>query len=199
MGRDPPTEPRCPCCRGCGRFGHRGTLCGRGEARPLRCAALRWAAGDERMPEVFVAGEGLAGGARGVLETLLHEAAHGLAMARQVSDTSRQGRYHNRRYRDLAAEVGLIVEQRPPWGWTDTALSTAVADGYQAELASLEAALTLSRSREPGRGKTTKTNPPPCGCRCEPPRLIRVAPATLALGPITCALCAEAFEPQDDR
>jgi hypothetical protein len=29
-----------------------------------------------------------------VLGTLLHEAAHGLAQARSIQDTSRQGRYH---------------------------------------------------------------------------------------------------------
>ena len=36
--------------------------------------------------------------------TLLHEAAHGLAQPRKVQDTSRGGRYHNRRYATLAAD-----------------------------------------------------------------------------------------------
>ena len=32
-----------------------------------------------------------------VLDTLLHEAAHALAAARGIKDTSRQGRYHNKK------------------------------------------------------------------------------------------------------
>ena len=44
--------------------------------------------------EVLVGGEGLRRGPVDVLGTLLHEAAHGLAHARGISDTSRQGRYH---------------------------------------------------------------------------------------------------------
>ena len=39
-------------------------------------------------PEVLVSGEGLQRGPIDVLGTLLHEAAHGLAYARKVSDTS---------------------------------------------------------------------------------------------------------------
>lgn len=71
-------------------------------------AAMRWhvpqpAATDEagqngtaaeaqRWAEVFVGGEGLARGPADVLATLLHEAAHALAHARNIKDTSRQGR-----------------------------------------------------------------------------------------------------------
>jgi hypothetical protein len=65
---------------------------------------------------VLVSGEGLQRGPVDVLGTLLHEAAHGLAYARKVSDTSRQGRYHNRRYATLAGELGLEVGP-PPADW----------------------------------------------------------------------------------
>ena len=54
--------------------------------------------------ELLIAGEGLARGAVDVFTTELHEAAHALALAREIADTSRDGRYHNKRYRDLAAE-----------------------------------------------------------------------------------------------
>ena len=43
---------------------------------------------------MLVSGEGLQRGPTDVLGTLLHEAAHGLAQARSIQDTSRQGRYH---------------------------------------------------------------------------------------------------------
>ncbi|WP_378736714.1 hypothetical protein [Nocardia brasiliensis] len=40
----------------------------------------RWVHGDARLPELFVGGEGFAHGPRDVLGTLLHEAAHGIAL-----------------------------------------------------------------------------------------------------------------------
>jgi hypothetical protein len=57
--------------------------------------------------EMFMAGETLAKGARQVLQTMLHEAAHVLARVRDLKDTSRQGRWHNKTFRTLAEEMGL--------------------------------------------------------------------------------------------
>jgi hypothetical protein len=62
-------------------------------------AAERWwhARKDGALPEVLIGGEGLERGPEPVFATLLHEAAHALADAREIQDTSRQGRYHNLR------------------------------------------------------------------------------------------------------
>src|SRR5262249_33785605 len=78
-------------------------------------AAMRWQHHtndpdrEQLIPEVFIGGEGLARGPIQVLGTLLHEATHALAHVRGVKDTSRQGRYHNQRFADLAHEMGLDV------------------------------------------------------------------------------------------
>ena len=46
-------------------------------------------------------------GPRQTLQTMLHEAVHALAHARGVNDTSRGGKYHNKRaFVALAAELG---------------------------------------------------------------------------------------------
>ena len=69
-----------------------------------------------RKPELFIAGECLAEGPRQTLQTMLHEAVHALAHARRVKDTSRGGRYHNKReFVALAGELGLAWPdgQRP--------------------------------------------------------------------------------------
>ena len=59
-----------------------------------------------RMPELFVAGELLAAGGRAVLEVMLHEAAHALAVIREIRDTSAEGnRYHNKRFVSVAQET----------------------------------------------------------------------------------------------
>jgi hypothetical protein len=78
---------------------------------------------------VLVSGEGLHRGSVDVLGTLLHEAAHGLAHARKVSDTSRQSRYHNCRYATLAAELGLEVAHVQPVGWSATSVALAPSPG----------------------------------------------------------------------
>src|SRR5687768_783210 len=69
-------------------------------------AAKRWVTRDSPadsggVAELFVGGEGLRRGADEVLATLLHEAAHGVASVRGIKDTSRQGRYHNARFKAL--------------------------------------------------------------------------------------------------
>jgi hypothetical protein len=111
-------------------------------------AAARWQVADTRRAEVLVSGEGLGRGARDVLATLLHEAAHGLADAREVKDTSRQGRYHNRRYARLAGEVGLDVACDPKTGWSQTTIGDQLASVYADVLADLDAALNLWRYAE---------------------------------------------------
>jgi hypothetical protein len=134
-----------------------------------------------------------------VLGTLLHEAAHGLAYARQVSDTSRQGRYHNRRYATLAGELGLDVAHLQPIGWSATSVPEPTAARYAEVLAKLAAALVLWRRAEqtspagPGRSRNALA----CSCGCG--RRIRVARSVLELAPILCGACAQPFEPEDDE
>ena len=70
----------------------------------------RWNVAGEQLTEIMISGEGLRRTAREVLATLLHEAAHALAHARGIKDTSRQGRYHNTKFKKCAEEVGLAVE-----------------------------------------------------------------------------------------
>jgi hypothetical protein len=155
-------------------------------------AAGRWQHASGQHPEVLVGGEGLARGAPEVLATLLHEAAHGLADARRIQDTSRGGRYHNRRYAALARELGLEVARVGAIGWSATTLPEATAAAYAPVLAELEARLVLWRHQE-AAGQPTSRNLLACVCGC--PRRIRVAPATLAQAPILCAACDLPFTP----
>ena len=98
-------------------------------------AAGRWEVEGNERCELLVGAEGLRYGSLDVLGTLLHEAAHGLGWTRGVVDTSRGGRYHNRRYKLLAEEVGLAVAQVGSIGWSDTTVVDATARRYRATLA----------------------------------------------------------------
>ncbi len=60
-----------------------------------------------RYRELFISGELLAGHPVRLLQTLLHESVHLLAIERGISDTSRQFRYHSKKFRTLAEELGL--------------------------------------------------------------------------------------------
>lgn len=152
-----------------------------------------WSAskGKGKLPELFVGGEGFKRGARDVLGTLIHEAAHGLADARKIQDTSRQGRYHNKKFKALGEEMGLVITKTGNIGWSGTEVPDATAKKYAKVIRDLDKAMTFYRSGQArGRRKPKKTQPPAtCGCD----RKIRVAPSTLEKAPITCGACGENF------
>jgi hypothetical protein len=162
-------------------------------------APHRWQVHGADRHEVLVGGEGLQRGPVDVLGTLLHEATHGLAQARGVQDTSRQGRYHNRRYATLAGELGLEVAHLDPIGWSVTSVPGPTAARYGEVLAELTAALVLWRRAEQASpvGLGRSRNALACSCGCG--RRIRVARSVLELAPIVCAGCAQPFEPDDPR
>lgn len=159
-------------------------------------AASRWnVAGDSRR-EVLVGGEGLQRPPVEVFGTLLHEAAHGIADARGVTDTSRQGRYHNSSFRQLAIEVGLDVARDGSRGWARTEVPAATAARYRQPLAKLGPALVLWRRAEGGgASRTPSRNPTACTCDCG--RRIRATERTLGEGTIVCGLCGGDFRPGD--
>jgi hypothetical protein len=157
-------------------------------------APHRWQVSGADQHEVLVGGEGLQRGSLQVLGSLLHEAAHGLAQARSIQETSCQGRYHNRRYAQLAGELGLEVATVKPIGWSATTVPEQTASVYAGELEELGAALVLWRRQEHRIGTGSRSrNLLACACPCG--RRIRVAKATLAEAPILCGACKQPFEP----
>ena len=122
--------------------------------------------------------------------TALHEAAHALALTRGIDDTSHDGRYHNKHFRDLAQELGLEVERGTRTGWSETTLPAATQTRYQPVIDELGRAITLHRLREPAAA-TKSRNVPAAMCGC--PRRIRVAPSVLGAGEITCTICHQPF------
>jgi hypothetical protein len=157
-------------------------------------APHRWQVNGSDRHEVLVGGEGLQRGPVEVLGTLLHEAAHGLAQARSITDTSRQGRYHNRRYATLARELGLEVTNLQPIGWSATTVPEQTTAVYVDQLEDLAPALVLWRRQEHRTGPGSRSRnllAASCGCG----RRIRVAKTTLAEAPILCAACQQPFQP----
>ncbi|MEU7634054.1 hypothetical protein AB0C34_29445 [Nocardia sp. NPDC049220] len=183
-----------------------------GSRRAMRLGSFgpdRWLRGREWMPELFVGGEGFALGARDVLGTLLHEAAHGAARTRGVQDVSRGGAYHNGKYRDIATEFGLDVVRQGHRGWSETTVRNATAKQYHAQIDALGSVLTAHRRSEhdpaPGaegrEGGDDEERAPRSGfaltCHCDPARRIRAAKRSVNAGPILCGVCQHPFTVPD--
>ncbi|MFW6033822.1 MAG: hypothetical protein ACOC9R_01695 [bacterium] len=171
----------------------------------------------EHKPELLVSGERLGTGAAETVQTMLHEAAHAVAAARGVQDTSRQHRYHNRRFLEIAEELGLEYRHGgpdPTIGFSAVEITDRARDEYAEVIAELDEAMALScdlpgwirevlggsnggdgvhvgrRPRDPGKPKTGYRK---AVCGCDEPRVIRVAASTLDEAPISCGACGEDF------
>ena len=161
-------------------------------------ASLRWQHGDTQLPEVLISGEGLKRSPHEVMVTLLHEATHGLADARGVQDTSRQGRWHNKNFAKLAAELGLSASKDDKLGYSPCTLTAESETHYAATIATLGRALNAYRHPEVfGDGKKRTNNNNGVACECECPRKIRLSEKAFEEGPIVCAVCEQAFLPED--
>lgn len=175
-------------------------------------------------PELFVAGERLACGAELTLQSLLHEAAHALAFVREIKDTSRQNRYHNREFVKCANELGLEYAHECPdsvIGFSAVTLTDEAKTAYASVIAKLDAAIKMhlpgfesygiSATGGDGthtmtgtngtklRRRTTVTTGPSRNnikyvCQCETPRIMRMAKSTFEAAPITCGACGKDFE-----
>lgn len=170
----------------------------RGGLRLGHFAAGAWQAGDALASELFIGGEGLAKGPRDLLVTLLHEAAHGIAHAREIKDTSRQGRYHNSRFRELAGEVGLTVTKDAKLGWSASQLAEGTDVTYAAQITALGAVLTAHRRQFGNAAGDTKKSNNGVAARCGCGRKIRVSRSTYDAGPILCGLCEDPFTAEDE-
>lgn len=162
----------------------------------------------QRYTEIFVGAEGLARKGHEVLASLLHEAAHALAHARGIQDTSRQGRWHNRRFAELAREMGIDVERDKNIGWSVTTIRQDTIDSYIATIAELDLGIThvrtlpaLVKIDQPATptpvGGGVAVTPAPVrrrrGAECGCGREVHISRAALAEAPIICGRCLEPF------
>lgn len=148
-----------------------------------------WAVADTRQHEITIAAESLARGPEATLGTLLHECAHALAVVRNIKDTSRQGRFHNARFKALAEELGIQVDKDPTIGWSVTSLPESTAKEYSRELSILTDSLKGYRISFEAPPKSTRTTVK-IGCGC---RSVTVPLSFWNKGSITCNECGEEF------
>ena len=100
-------------------------------------ASGRWNVGNDQRAEVMISGEALRLTPPEVLAVILHEAAHALACARGIKDTSRQGRYHNKHFKTHAGQLGLAVEHDQRHGWSASKITGDTETAYARQLDAL--------------------------------------------------------------
>lgn len=164
---------------------------------------------DLAAPESLIGESSSACGSGLSSERLLHEAVHGLAAARGVRDTSRAGRYHNRRFLAIAEELGLehLHEPHPSSGFSLVAPTAETRRRYRATLERLQHALNAhnaATATEAGgsfRGPAARHGSSGGGVRvkavCDCGRNVRVVPSVLAQAPIMCGACGKPFRIPD--
>ena len=101
---------------------------------------------------------------------LLHEMVHEHCMETGIKDTSNNGVYHNRRFKEQAEAHGLTVDHHEKYGWTITSPSEELLDfiifqGWQdiqmgERLAWSDMAGTGAGSKAPGSSQTRAPKPP---------------------------------------
>lgn len=125
-----------------------------------------------------------------LISTLQHEMCHLFNIQRGIQDTSRGGRYHNTKFKEVAENHGLLVEKSEKYGYCITKptpeLMTLVSEHVRGECFELERVKTSKRGKS-GGGKQSmrKYNCPKCG-------LIIRASKDIS-GKVACIDCSEVF------
>lgn len=164
-------------------------------------------------PDVFVSTLTLSSGPTAALCALGHDAAHFLAEARGLNDTSNRGRYHNGTFAELAAELGFDYLDHSPSSRYGTANLRPIEEflhqrarageptkvDFRLNLRALAKVLPTDNPDIPiPRCRTQRTRRPEANkatavCACEPPRIIYANRGTLDQAPIVCGRCESRF------
>lgn len=158
-------------------------------------------AGADTVPEIVIDPETITDhNPLGILERMLHEAAHALAATRTIKDTSNETRYHNKRFAKLAAEVGLTVPAKSEavYGFRPTGLADGTAEAYAAPLMDLADArnrpwrwpLETPEVRSAHRSTWIAA-----ACACIPANRIRCASTLLEAAAPHCPICQQPYRP----
>lgn len=129
--------------------------------------ADKWKAGKAPAPELNISAEYLTRPFQDVLRTLAHEMVHHKAFEEGIKDTSREGRWHNKRFAKLAEAHGM---EAPPHAEGSLGYSAVVfgprwkgeLDGLESKFGGFDLARTgETLGKEAGKGKMLLWE---CGC-----------------------------------
>jgi len=128
-----------------------------------------------------------------VVSTMLHEMVHIYHLQNGIQDTSRGGTYHNKKFKEKAESVGLVISHDSRYGWTVTEPSAALIDYVRAhkwkdisihreEFMNYGKGASGGGEKKPRTSSTRKYICPRCGASVRATREIK----------IICGACYEA-------
>lgn len=112
-----------------------------------------------------------------ICATLLHEMVHLWNLQNDIQDTSRSGTYHNKKFKTVAEEHGLIIEKDDKYGWTKTTLNEETeiyVAGLDDNGFGLYRKQALNTSTSKSKQSTRKYVCPICGCIIRATKEVRV-------------------------
>jgi len=79
-----------------------------------------WKSGSDYCYELNIGAGTLDRPIESVVSTLLHEMVHIYNLMNNIQDCSRGNTYHNKKFKDKAESVGLLINHHDTYGWTIT-------------------------------------------------------------------------------
>lgn len=79
-----------------------------------------WRAEQAKLNEINISVEHLDRDIKNIMATLVHEMVHYYCQQNNISDTSQNGRYHNKNFKREAEARGLIISKGKSIGWSVT-------------------------------------------------------------------------------
>jgi hypothetical protein len=84
--------------------------------------------GENAYYEINITAEYLTRPFNDICATLLHEMVHLFNQQNEIQDCSRGGSYHNKNFKIVAEEHGLLIDKDEKYGWTKTSLQEDTKD-----------------------------------------------------------------------
>lgn len=100
--------------------------------------------------------------------TLLHEMVHHYCYQNGIKDTSRQGRYHNKEFKKIAEERGLIISYASSIGWSLTEPTEKLkefVDSLQLDFKKIYRETPIKEPKDTPQSKIFKYKCPVCGMK----------------------------------
>lgn len=125
-----------------------------------------WKSDDEEYYEINICAEHLNRPIKEVCATLIHEMVHLHNIGNGIRDTSANGRYHNKKFKETAEAHGLIIEKDSRYGWTITKLQESTEKWIEENVKIEKFNLARVKREKASAGKKSKYKYYMCPC-CE--------------------------------
>lgn len=123
-----------------------------------------WKSDEDEYYEINICAEHLNRPIKQVCGTLIHEMVHLHNIYNDIQDTSTNGRYHNKKFKETAEAHGLIIEKDSKYGWTITKLQESTEKWIDENITISGFNLARVKKQKVVKTKKSKTKAYACPC-----------------------------------